>query len=152
MFRDRLLQEMRKADRGATFVALLFIDLDHFKEVNDRVGQAIVDALYPGDARVLPALLSHADQAMYASKNAGRNRYSYSYFTRDLQEAALARQAIAADLREAIVQRQFEILCQPIVSLATHAVHKAEALLRWRHPTRACWGRPSSFLSPRATA
>jgi len=32
---------------------------------------------------------------MYASKNAGRNRYSY--FTRDLQEAALARQVVAAD-------------------------------------------------------
>jgi diguanylate cyclase (GGDEF)-like protein/PAS domain S-box-containing protein len=214
MFRDRLAQEMRKADRGATFVALLFIDLDHFKEVNDRLGhavgdallaeaarrvkacvratdtlarlggdeftvvlaglervgsvdriaQAIVDtlsrpfelagehagvsasvgiALYPADARELAELLSHADQAMYASKNAGRNRYSY--FTRDLQEAALARQVIAADLREAINKRQFEILYQPIVSLRTGAVHKAEALLRWRHPTRGLLA-PAQFI------
>lgn len=214
MFRDRLAQEMRKADRGATFVALLYIDLDHFKEVNDRLGhavgdallaeaarrvkacvratdtlarlggdeftvilaglervgsvdriaQAIVDALarpfelagelaevsasvgialYPADARELPALLSHADQAMYASKNAGRNRYSY--FTRDLQEAALARQVIANDLREAITQQQFEILYQPIVSLRTGAVHKAEALLRWRHPTRGLLA-PAQFI------
>jgi diguanylate cyclase (GGDEF)-like protein/PAS domain S-box-containing protein len=214
MFRDRLAQEMRKADRGATFVALLFIDLDHFKEVNDRLGhavgdallaeaarrvkacvratdtlarlggdeftvvlaglervgsvdriaQAIVDtlsrpfelagehagvsasvgiALYPADARELAELLSHADQAMYASKNAGRNRYSY--FTQDLQEAALARQVIAADLREAINKRQFEILYQPIVSLRTGAVHKAEALLRWRHPTRGLLA-PAQFI------
>jgi diguanylate cyclase (GGDEF)-like protein/PAS domain S-box-containing protein len=218
MFRDRLAQEMRKAERGATFVALLYIDLDHFKEVNDRLGhalgdallaeaarrvkacvrvtdtlarlggdefivilaglervgsvdriaQAIVDtlarpfelagmlgteragvsasigiALYPADARELPDLLSHADQAMYASKNAGRNRYSY--FTRDLQEAALARQVIANDLRVAIAEQQFEILYQPIVSLRTGAVHKAEALLRWRHPTRGLLA-PAQFI------
>jgi diguanylate cyclase (GGDEF)-like protein len=205
---------MRKADRGATFVALLFIDLDHFKEVNDRLGhavgdallaeaarrvkacvratdtlarlggdeftvilaglervgsvdriaQAIVDALsrpfelageraevsasvgialYPADARELPDLLQHADQAMYASKNAGRNRYSY--FTQDLQEAALARQAIASELRAAIEEQQFEILYQPIISLRTGAVHKAEALLRWRHPTRGLLA-PAQFI------
>jgi diguanylate cyclase (GGDEF)-like protein/PAS domain S-box-containing protein len=214
MFRDRLAQEMRKADRGATFVALLYIDLDHFKEVNDRLGHAVGDALlaeaarrvkacvrvtdtlariggdeftvilsglervgsvdriaqaildalgrpfevagelagvsasvgialYPADARELTDLLSHADQAMYASKNAGRNRYSY--FTPDLQEAALARQVIAGDLREAIAQRQFEILYQPIVSLRTGAVRKAEALLRWRHPTRGLLA-PAQFI------
>jgi diguanylate cyclase (GGDEF)-like protein/PAS domain S-box-containing protein len=218
MFRDRLAQEMRKAERGATFIALLFIDLDHFKEVNDRLGhavgdallaeaarrvktcvrgsdtlarlggdeftvvlaglervgavdriaQAIVDALakpfelaglvgneradisasvgialFPADARELPALLSHADQAMYASKHAGRNRYSY--FTQDLQEAALARQVLANELREAIAGQQFEILYQPIVSLRTGAVHKAEALLRWRHPTRGLLA-PAQFI------
>jgi EAL domain-containing protein (putative c-di-GMP-specific phosphodiesterase class I) len=130
----------------------------------DRIAQAIVDtlgrpfelagelagisasvgiALYPADARELAQLVSHADQAMYASKNAGRNRYSY--FTQDLQEAALARQVIAADLREAIEQRQFEILYQPIVSLRTGVVHKAEALLRWRHPTRGLLA-PAQFI------
>lgn len=40
MFMDRLKLETRKADRNATFLALLFIDLDHFKEVNDRLGHA----------------------------------------------------------------------------------------------------------------
>jgi len=214
MFRDRLRHEMHKADRGATFLALLFIDLDHFKEVNDRLGHAMGDALlaaaarrikacvrasdslarlggdeftvvlsglgrvasvdriaqnivdslarpfdlggeqgevsasvgialYPTDARELEALLTCADQAMYASKNAGRKRYSY--FTSSLQEAAQARQQLASDLREAIAQQQFEILYQPIVSLKTGAVHKAEALLRWRHPTRGLLS-PAEFI------
>jgi diguanylate cyclase (GGDEF)-like protein/PAS domain S-box-containing protein len=214
MFMDRLRQEMRKADRSAAFLALLFIDLDRFKEVNDRLGHAMGDALlaeaarrigacvrasdtlarlggdeftvilsgldrvgsvdriaqaiiatlarpfelgaeraeisasigialYPPDARDVRGLLAHADQAMYASKNGGRNRYSY--FTPDLQEAALARLSIAADLRAAIAAQQFEIWYQPIISLRTGAVHKAEALLRWRHPVRGLLG-PADFI------
>ncbi|MFK3737089.1 putative bifunctional diguanylate cyclase/phosphodiesterase [Massilia sp. TN1-12] len=214
MFRDRLRQEMHRSDRNATFLALLFIDLDRFKEVNDRLGhamgdalladaarrikgcvrasdtlarlggdeftlilagldrvgnvdriaQAIVDALarpfelpggqaevsasvgialYPADARDLGALLASADQAMYASKNGGRNRYCY--FTPDLQQAALRRQAIGADLRHALDDGQFEILYQPIVSLKSGAVRKAEALLRWRHPRQGLL-QPAEFI------
>ncbi len=214
MFLDRLQHETRKADRNGAFLALLFLDLDHFKEVNDRHGHAMGDlvlieatrrisscvrgtdtlarlggdeftvilagldhvgsveriartmismlslpfdlkgekaflsgsigiALYPPDAQTMDALVERADQAMYASKNGGRNRFSY--YTPELQEAAQARQTIAADLREAIAARQFEIWYQPIVSLQTGAVHKAEALLRWRHPTRGLLA-PAEFI------
>ena len=214
MFMDRLQNETRKADRNAAFLALLFIDLDHFKEINDHHGHAMGDlvlieatrriascvrstdtlarlggdeftvvlagldhvgsveriaramismlqlpfglngekafltasigiALYPPDASDINELVERADRAMYASKNGGRNRFSY--FTPDLQEAAQARQSIAADLREAISAQQFELLYQPIVSLQTGAVHKAEALLRWRHPTRGLLA-PAQFI------
>ncbi len=214
MFLDRLRQEMRKADRGDQFLALLFIDLDRFKEVNDQLGHAMGDvllvetaariaacirgsdtlarlggdeftvilagldhvgsveriaqnmiaslarpfalgehcanvsasigiALYPPDARAIDDLLGHADQAMYAAKNAGRNRYSY--FTPDLQKAAQQRLRTASDLRAALAGQQFEIHYQPIVSLQTGAVHKAEALLRWRHPTRGLLN-PAEFI------
>jgi diguanylate cyclase (GGDEF)-like protein/PAS domain S-box-containing protein len=214
MFMDRLRQEIKKADRGAAFLALVFLDLDHFKEVNDQLGHAMGDALlveaarriaacvrasdtlarlggdeftvivsgidhagsveriaqalvaalarpfelggekvfisasvgialYPPDADNVDELLARADQAMYASKKAGRNRFSW--FTPDLQEAALARQSIAADLRAAIAARQFEIVYQPILCLATGTVRKAEALLRWRHPTRGLLG-PAEFI------
>jgi EAL domain-containing protein (putative c-di-GMP-specific phosphodiesterase class I) len=80
---------------------------------------------------------------MYASKSAGRNRFSY--FTPDLQQAALARQEIATDLRAAIAAQQFEIVYQPIVSLADGTVRKAEALLRWRHPARGLLS-PAEFI------
>ncbi len=45
LFHDRLAQEIRKAQRDKTTVALLFIDLDHFKEVNDVLGHHIGDML-----------------------------------------------------------------------------------------------------------
>ena len=61
LFRDRLEQEMRHASIGTHGMALLFIDLDRFKEVNDLhghdagdmlltlVAERIGDQLRPGD-------------------------------------------------------------------------------------------------------
>lgn len=45
LFRDRLEQEMRKTQREGRSLALLFIDLDRFKEVNDTLGHDIGDML-----------------------------------------------------------------------------------------------------------
>jgi diguanylate cyclase (GGDEF)-like protein/PAS domain S-box-containing protein len=45
LFRDRLDQEMKKIQRENGSLALLFIDLDHFKEVNDTLGHDIGDLL-----------------------------------------------------------------------------------------------------------
>lgn len=214
MFLDRLRHAMRKADREGGFLALLFLDLDRFKEVNDQLGHAMGDlllaetaqriaacvrasdtiarlggdeftvilggldrvnhveriaaslvaalarpfdlngekaevsasvgiALYPADARHVEDLLARADQAMYAAKNGGRNRFAY--YTPGLDTQARARELVSAELRTALGARQFEILYQPIVSLQTGAVHKAEALLRWRHPTRGLLV-PAEFL------
>ncbi len=45
MFRERLEQEIKKSNRSSTPIALMFIDLDHFKEVNDTLGHDIGDIL-----------------------------------------------------------------------------------------------------------
>ena len=45
LFRDRLDQEVRKAARSGRQVALLFIDLDRFKQVNDLFGHDAGDLL-----------------------------------------------------------------------------------------------------------
>ncbi|MDR3411255.1 MAG: diguanylate cyclase [Formivibrio sp.] len=45
LFRDRLQQEMKKAARYGISLALFFIDLDHFKDVNDCFGHDCGDRL-----------------------------------------------------------------------------------------------------------
>ncbi|WP_373001416.1 putative bifunctional diguanylate cyclase/phosphodiesterase [Sulfurimonas sp.] len=43
LFNDRLEQSIQKAKRNGTNIALFFIDLDHFKEINDSLGHHIGD-------------------------------------------------------------------------------------------------------------
>jgi len=45
LFNDRLLQAIEIAKRNKTNIALLFIDLDHFKEINDSLGHSFGDEI-----------------------------------------------------------------------------------------------------------
>jgi EAL domain-containing protein (putative c-di-GMP-specific phosphodiesterase class I) len=107
------------------------------------VSASIGVAQYPHNALLVEELLKQADQALYAAKGAGRNRFSF--FTPSLQEAAQLRARLAADLRLALPQQEFELVYQPIVHMASGRVHKAEALLRWHHPRRGAVS-PAQFI------
>ncbi|HZV62698.1 MAG TPA: EAL domain-containing protein [Methylophilaceae bacterium] len=61
LFRDRLEQEMRKAQRSGHCVALLFIDLDRFKEVNDLWGHDTGDLLLVEAARRIQNCVRSSD-------------------------------------------------------------------------------------------
>ena len=217
MFRDRLEQEIKKAHRTGLPLALMVLDLDRFKEVNDTLGHDIGDlllkeaahrlsacireadtvarlggdeftvilgelndidcverivqdilqkmtepfqlgdqmvyisasigiAFYPEDAVKSDELLKCADQAMYAAKQQGRNRRSY--YAPSMQEAIQTRMRLANDLRHALntlADKPFHLVYQPIVELASGAIHKAEALIRWQHPTRGLIS-PAEFI------
>lgn len=61
LFRDRLQQAMLRARRGPEQVALLYVDLDRFKQVNDRHGHATGDALLVEAARRMQHCLRESD-------------------------------------------------------------------------------------------
>ena len=61
LFRDRLEQEMKHAQGGGHAMALLFIDLDRFKEVNDLLGHDAGDKLLMGAARRIERCLRPGD-------------------------------------------------------------------------------------------
>jgi diguanylate cyclase (GGDEF)-like protein/PAS domain S-box-containing protein len=107
------------------------------------ISTSIGVTVYPNDALTAGDLLKNADQAMYAAKAAGRNRYHY--FTPKMEQAAQKRMQLATDLRDALKENQFVVYYQPIVSIATGEIHKAEALIRWQHPKRGLIS-PADFI------
>lgn len=214
LFLDRFKQEIKKGRRGEQTITLMYLDLDHFKEINDTFGHdkgdlllkegarrllscvrevdtvarlggdeftVILDNLenkfvteriaedilskfaqpfqlddelvyistsigisvYPADGEDVEVLLKNADQAMYAAKQDGRNRFHY--FTPQMQEAASSRMRLISDLHMALGGDQLRLYYQPIVELSTGHIHKAEALVRWQHPTRGLVS-PAEFI------
>ena len=61
LFHDRLGQAIKMAHRKELPLALLFIDLDHFKEINDQCGHANGDTLLMEAAQRLSSCVREAD-------------------------------------------------------------------------------------------
>ncbi|OQX34018.1 MAG: hypothetical protein B0D96_10440 [Candidatus Sedimenticola endophacoides] len=96
-------------------------------------------ALFPLDARDGSELLRHADSAMYLSKAAGRNQYSF--YTQDLGSEALEYVELGSLLSRAIANRELALHYQPQFYLQSGELAGVEALVRWpgagperRHP------------------
>lgn len=203
LIRERVTNALSRSRRSGLSVALLFIDLDGFKLINDTHGHEagdfvlttvatrLLEQVRPGDTvarlsgdefvilcdqveqpgnmgrlaerinETLRApleyrqqalfvtasigvaigngsthapedLLRHADTAMYAVKEKGRD--SWQFFNEGLQEQATLRLNVTNGLRQAIQRDELSALYQPIVSADSGRVVGAELLLRWKRP------------------
>ena len=101
-------------------------------EVN--IATSIGIAMAPEHAVSSESLMKMADMALYRAKSAGRN--GYRFFDPEMSMAASARHELESELRRAIQLDELELHYQPIVDTKTLRVCGAEALIRWRHPTK----------------
>ncbi len=99
-------------------------------------------ALFPDGNRSTDELLSSADAAMYAAKQQGRDRVCF--FDPAMQQAATERLQLENDLHDALTRGELELYLQPQVDAQGRTV-AAEALMRWRHPTKGLVN-PGAFI------
>lgn len=98
---------------------------------------------YPDDMADADGLLRHADLALYAAKEQGKDRIVV--FDVQQGQRVQARRHTAKLVEDALLHGEMELFFQPKVRISDGRVIGAESLIRWHHPERGLLA-PGAFL------
>ena len=84
-------------------------------------------------------IVNNAAVALQEAKSNGKNQHQL--FNEKMRSRLTARISLEQDLKIALQEDQFEVYYQPKININTRQVTGAEALVRWKHPTKG-------FISP----
>lgn len=102
------------------------------EDYHTTISASIGISLYPEHGTDSQSLLLHADTAMLAVKENGKN--NYSWYSEAFEQSRMRRMRIEQYLKDAVAHGEMGLLYQPKWDLAERRMAGVEALLRWTHP------------------
>jgi diguanylate cyclase (GGDEF)-like protein len=126
---DRLRHAIARADRGGSLLAVMILDLDNFKEINDALGQAVGDRVLTEAARRLQSCLRGIDTLA----RLGDDEFAVLLEgVTDFEEISQVAQRLLAVVAERAELSGHELYLSASIGLAVYPVddQEAEALLR----------------------
>jgi diguanylate cyclase (GGDEF)-like protein/PAS domain S-box-containing protein len=132
-----ILLEGADSSRGVAVAERLLTQLAEPVPIGDRgfsLSASIGIVVHAGGAADSEVLINHADVALYAAKQDGRNRYKI--FEDDMARELRDVLGFEQDLRLGLDRGEITVHYQPEIDLDTQTTVGVEALLRWHSPTR----------------
>ena len=123
LFNERLHRALARSDRNKQMVALMFCDLDRFKEINDTLGHEAGDALLTQVAERLKDSLRTVDTIA----RIGGDEFTIIAEGVGFPEAAIVGQKIVSILSPAFIIMGKECLVSPSVGIALYPADAGNA-------------------------
>jgi diguanylate cyclase (GGDEF)-like protein/PAS domain S-box-containing protein len=120
----------RVADRIQRTVSTRYTIGEHSISASAIVGIATSERVYKQAAEVL------RDAALAATRARGKGRKRRAVFQTQMRVEDTRFMSMVSELHTALVEKQFCLHYQPIISLGTRTLSGFEALVRWNHPER----------------
>lgn len=124
MFRQRFEQALGWADRNQRLVALLFIDLDGFKQINDTLGHDVGDQLLQAVARRLTGCLRSSD---VVARLGGDEFTVLLPAIPTAQDASRVAEKILATLSQSFMFSDREVAVTASVGISIYPLHSQDA-------------------------